>query len=1034
MPPSEKRRTEASSGTKSSSEDALEATLPSGEFPAHVSAPARADLSKTVPDHRADAAPAPGQAVGRFLVVRQLGSGAMGLVLSAYDPVLDRKVALKLLHKGATGDSAGRQRLLREAQAMARLAHPNVVTVFEVGTVGDTVFLAMEHIEGTTLGDWVGQRRSWRAVLATFLAAGRGLAAAHAAGIVHRDFKPENVLVAGDGRVRVSDFGLASAPPGNRFSATTAAVAPPAQGASPSLTHDGSLIGTPLYMSPEQHQGAAADARSDQFSFCVALYEGLYRETPFVGDSYAAYADEVLAGRVRPPPRGADVPAWVRAVLLRGMATDPAARYPSMDSLLDALARDPAQRRRRLAAALGVAVLAGVAVYGMVGWRRAAAASPCAASQEASAKSLAGAWDAAVRGQVSAAFEASPRPRARDNLTRVEHALDRRAGAIAAMRRDACEATHVRGEQSAELLDRRIHCLDQRVAELRAVTGLLARPDDEMVDRSVEAVLGMKPVEACADSAALLAAVPPPSDPALRERVAAARRSLAELDALVVAGKYKPALIAARAATAEAAALGYAPVHAEAAHRQAEIEVRMADVDAARASLEAAVASAAAARDDAAFARAVSQLYHVIGYGQQKPAEAQVLLPVARAAVARAGSGAELRAMLDGATGAVAQASGRYQDAADAFTRALEATEAARGPDDLRVAMALNNLGHARSSLGLYPEALAAHRRALAIREKSLGPDHPLAAASLGSVAGVLNHMAEHEESLAAFQRVLAVREAVLGADHPLVADTLDSVGLVLSDLDRNQEALVHHRRALAMREKRQGPDHLDVAGTAAKLGSLLHGIGRDREAIAYHQRALAVREKQLGRDHPEVASTLNNMALAVRGSDHARARALLRRALAIREKTLGPDHPELGSTVNNLALEEFEAGRHAEAAGLYRRVVPIWEKSLGPQHPRTLVAVYYLGRSELAAGRAAPAVELFERALAGYLAEGARAPRDQIPAVRVALANALWRANRRGQRARARAEVKAARRQLVADGRAAEADQMKRWLATHRR
>jgi tetratricopeptide (TPR) repeat protein len=209
--------------------------------------------------------------------------------------------------------------------------------------------------------------------------------------------------------------------------------------------------------------------------------------------------------------------------------------------------------------------------------------------------------------------------------------------------------------------------------------------------------------------------------------------------------------------------------------------------------------------------------------------------------------------------------------------------------------------------------------------------------------------------------------------------------------------------------------------------------MGRDREAMPHHERALAVREKRLGADHPEVAGTLNNLALTVRRRDPERARALLRRALAIREKALGPVHPEVASTVNNLALQEFESGRHAEARALYLRALPIWEKTLGPEHPRTLMVLYYLGRSELGAGQAARAIPRFERALAGYQAAGRGKPRDEVPQVRAMLAEALWRANRRGDRARAREQMKTAQAELAASGNADDAAEVRRWLAAHR-
>jgi serine/threonine protein kinase len=232
---------------------------------------------------------APGDTVGRYVILSMVGRGGMGEVYAAYDPQLDRRIALKLLHETALGGASGRvarERLLREAKAIARLSHPNVVVVHDAGAIedpthGERVFLAMEFVEGATLSAWLeAEPRSWRAVREVFVAAGEGLAAAHEAGLVHRDFKPQNVMVAGEGSVRVMDFGLASdsseaASGGDGPLDLMGAAAPTSR--TVALTRTGVLLGTPLYMAPEQFLGRATDARSDQFSFCVALHDGVHQ-------------------------------------------------------------------------------------------------------------------------------------------------------------------------------------------------------------------------------------------------------------------------------------------------------------------------------------------------------------------------------------------------------------------------------------------------------------------------------------------------------------------------------------------------------------------------------------------------------------------------------------------------------------------------------------------------------------------------------------------------------------------------------------
>ncbi|HVZ73445.1 MAG TPA: protein kinase, partial [Polyangia bacterium] len=310
-----------------------------------------------------------GATIGRYVVLDLVGHGAMGEVYAAFDPQLNRKIALKLLKAGAAGaDTAtASRRMLREAKAIARLSHPNIVVVHDAGTIDERVFIAMEFVEGQTVSEWLRTaRRDRREILDVFRAAGRGLVAAHAAGLVHRDFKPQNVMVASDGAVRVMDFGLASESDDAAAVDGTAMVDAPALDGTvgAAMTRTGTLLGTPAYMAPEQFLTQPADARSDQFSFCVALYEALYGERPFEGETVLELARRVGEGRVRDAPARSGVPSRLRRILLRGLRRARDERFPSMEALLAELARDPEKERRRVMAA--VAGAAALLVVGAV--------------------------------------------------------------------------------------------------------------------------------------------------------------------------------------------------------------------------------------------------------------------------------------------------------------------------------------------------------------------------------------------------------------------------------------------------------------------------------------------------------------------------------------------------------------------------------------------------------------------------------------------------------------------------------------------
>lgn len=440
---------------------------------------------------RDDAAPAPVGRCGRYVVLGPIGAGGMGMVLVAYDPALDRRVALKLLHPRSTRPGGpGAAPIEREAQAMARLSHPNVVSVFDVNQVGDQTFVAMELVEGSTLRAWLAERpRPWREIVDMFVAAGRGLAAAHAAGLVHRDFKPDNVLIGRDGRPRISDFGLVCDAAGD------AGAFPEGAPRGTIVSNRGSAVGTPAYMSPEQWAGRPVDGRGDQFAFCVALWEALARRRPFAGLTPSEFCAAVQAGAVIEPSGRPSVPRRLQAALRRGLAIDPAARWPDMPALLDVLA-GAAERRRQPAVAALVASTAIAAVAGVLAPGARRAPEVCAAPTAR----LSAMWSPARRDLLRVRLVALDRDQGATRLAKLSSVLDLGARDWSAMHIEVCRATRIDGRQSDTLLDRRMECLDQWLGELDDTVCVVELAGDHAaLDRAVHAVANLSPLAVCVD-------------------------------------------------------------------------------------------------------------------------------------------------------------------------------------------------------------------------------------------------------------------------------------------------------------------------------------------------------------------------------------------------------------------------------------------------------------------------------------------------------------------------------------------------------
>jgi tetratricopeptide (TPR) repeat protein/predicted Ser/Thr protein kinase len=940
----------------------------------------------------------PPPAIGRFRIDARLGSGGMGVVYAAHDPTLDRPVALKVLH--ATGDAA-RKRVLHEARALARLSHENVIGVYEAEALGDDVYIAMERVDGASLRDYLrAESRGVAAIVRLFAQAGSGLAAAHAAGMVHGDFKPENALVDASGRVKVVDFGLARAGDGPADGGDAPA-------ADPTVSRTGSLAGTPAYMAPEQLAGEPVGAAADQFALCVALWEAVHGQRPFAGDTAAELGRCVRAGELREPRRRGAAPAWLDRALRRGLRVDPGERFSSMTALVDELTADRGARRRRwLAAAAGAALLAAggaiaVAVVGRGG------ASPC----DAGPSRFAEVWNGERANAVRASFGATGRTHAANVADRVIAELDAYGASWTAMHRDACEATHVRREQSGAALDLRMRCLDRRRGEVRALVDLVTGDvDPTALGDAVTAVYALPDVAACADVDALAELVPPPEDAELRARVDALRARLDEIDALRKLGRVDKALELARAADGDAAPMPYAPVRAEAAYRLSQSLLDAGDAAAAEDALRRAVEAGTAARDDALVARSWIDLIYAVGYDGARTDEGLALAERAELALTRAGNDDVLRAALASHLGSVLQRAGRFDEALARYEQALALRDRALAPGDPVHGLTRLNIGTIHWALGDTVTARARFESARDALIASLGAEHPAVAMALNNIALTYEDEGKYADAQRVHREALAVRIAALGDGHPDTAGSLLNLGSVLEaegDLDAARD---HYRRALAAFEAAYGAaDHPDIALAMNNVANAAQSAGELSEARKLHEAALAMRTRLHGPDHPDVgmsAENLGNVARSERNFDEAIE--LHERAVAITVAAFGAEHPDAGSTEYNLGATLRAAGRCGDARAHFERSVAGFAQLEGD--PMVAYPLTGLGECALDEGRPARAIEPLERALA--LRAAAETPAAVTAGTQFALARALWPPRRDRDRAT----------HLAADARAAYA------------
>jgi tetratricopeptide (TPR) repeat protein/predicted Ser/Thr protein kinase len=897
--------------------------------------------------------------IGRFTVLRELGRGGTGVVYAAYDEELERKVAVKLLHpESSPGSQAeARTRLLREAQAMARLSHPNIVSVHEVGTHQGQVYVAMEFVHGVTLSAWLKrQPRPWREVVEVFRQAASGLAAAHEAGLVHRDFKPQNAMVGDDGRVRVLDFGLARADGDPHLFADLEVTSDPRQASASasgaptgeslaglraldtSLTVTGSLIGTPAYMAPEQFRGERADPRCDQFALCVALYEALFRQRPFPGDTLAELMRAVLAGHLR-DPGGSKVPRGLRLAVLRGLQTRPEHRFPTMDAFIAAIDRVVEPRRGAWLAAAGLTAALGGASMSML-YQTGLNEQVC---RDRGAQQMAAVWSPERAEAIGAALLRAD-PTAGEAWAAARPRFDAYAARWVRGAAEACVATEVRRELSPTFYRLRQACLDERLQALSATLGLFDRPDGGLAVHASDIAAGLAPLDDCDDPIELQRRRPPPEDPELAQALASARADLARAEAHRRAGQFTEALASLDAL---AQAPGVDPLRPEIELTRGRVLVDAGRPRDALAPLQAAYFAALEASHDRLAITAAIELIALTSVHLADFTSAERWVRHAEALLDR-GAPAGLAAALAEAQGQLSLATGRYADAH----------------------------GHFQRAIAIYEQILRTE------------PEHlPELSALLRLAADVATQLGEFDQAERHIDRSLAALRQRLCDPEFAAAHPLDYRGLVAPDRDAHLDVAAErccHR-------------HPDFAAALRSAGLL--ALRRDDDAVA---RALFERARQgvagvLPDDSPfALQLTVSLVEAMLRGHDVAGAERAIREALAAAAEArrglasdARPLHPDMFRLRLALAQVLQRRGELAAAEAEARATIDEAESAWGEDEPYIATALEDLANIVEAAGRPEEALVLAEHA---YTLAAARGDRVQ-PSLRYSSAFRFARA-----------------------------------------
>lgn len=805
---------------------------------------------------------------GRYVVLEELGRGGMSVVYVAYDPKLDRRVALKVVQAEQLSETH-RARLHREAQALARLSHPAVVAVYDVGDIEHDTFVAMELVDGTSLREWLKTKRTWREVVRVIVAAGRGLAAAHAAGIVHRDVKPDNIMISSTGDVKLVDFGLARdlgdrsvdseelpASSSGSMAVSTSSKTSGSHAALPldAITQHGFVVGTPAYMPPEQHSRTPeADERSDQFSLCASLYEALYQQRPFqTSKKQALDPREAVTVADRPgtdqrtlaaaPPKDSDVPAWLQKVLERGLAVDPNKRYSSVDALIEDLDRDPARTMRLIAVAGGVLVaVAAIAI--LITWKympKDTVGPNCSTG----ADRLTAVWSperASELGKVAGERGGAAAAAAIGVFSsRVDNYLED----WQRMRLEACEATRLRAMQSEEALDLRMQCLDRRLGELGALVDVLEEANADALRKAGEIADRLQPLQECADVKGLRQIAKPPTGPAIAARLSKLDADLARLQALYTIGNVSAAIPMADRVIADAKTIGYAPPLARALYLRGRSIADRDGGEEAIAMFDQTFVAALAAGEDAMAADAAARIAQEELWVARLP-DFERWSRISRSLAVRSNATGVVR-FVDQLSCMAMHWTGKIR------TRLKCLRDLAARKDGIAAnEWLVTTLGIAATEAGEPVEAIAWLEKGVELARADNGPDHPRTLEMRAYLCHGLAALGDYARAVEECRDALTKLQQVAPDDKTLIA----RLQFYLADAEVRRR---NHKTARPLYEAavEMGDDEIKISARAALAE--LDGIksGNTKAVIAEHYAALADLEKmflQFNPRHPNI-------------------------------------------------------------------------------------------------------------------------------------------------------------------------------------